>query len=87
LSETLDRVVDEIAAAPQSAAALTLYALVSTLEFEQAGFLFKLIKLRDLTPEQRKLAYQLIELMAQNANAGIEWDRAKERMDNLVRGE
>jgi hypothetical protein len=87
LSETLDRVVDEIAAAPQSAAALTLYALVSTLEFEQAGFLFKLIKLRDLTPEQRKLAYQLIELMAQNANAGIEWNRAKERMDNLVRGE
>jgi hypothetical protein len=87
LSETLDRVVDEIAAAPQSAAALTLYALVSTLEFEQAGFLFKLIKLRDLTPEQRKLAYQLIELMAQNANAGIEWDRAKARMDNLVRGE
>jgi hypothetical protein len=61
--------------------------LVSTLEFEQAGFLFKLIKLRDLTPEQRKLAYQLIELMAQNANAGIEWDRAKARMDNLVRGE
>lgn len=87
MSETLDRVVDEIAAAPQSAAALTLYALVSTLEFEQAGFLFKLIKLRDLTPEQRKLAYQLIELMAQNANAGIEWDRAKARMDNLVRGE
>ena len=87
MSETLDRVVDEIAAAPQSAAALILYALVSTLEFEQAGFLFKLIKLRDLTPEQRKLAYQLIELMAQNANAGIEWDRAKERMDNLVRGE
>ena len=87
MSETLDRVVDEIAAAPQSAAALTLYALVSTLEFEQAGFLFKLIKLRDLTTGQRKLAYQLIELMAQNANAGIEWDRAKERMDNLVRGE
>lgn len=86
MSGTLDRVVEEIAAAPHSAAALTLYALVSTLEFEQAGCLFKLIKLRDLSSEQRVLAYQLIELMAQDANAGVEWGRAKQRMDSLVRG-
>ena len=86
MSETLDRVVDEIAAAPQSAAALTLYALISTLEFEQAGCLFKLVKLRDLTKEQRQLAYRLIESMARSTNAGIEWDRAKQRMDDLIRG-
>lgn len=86
MSETLDRVVDEIAAAPQSAAALTLYALISTLEFEQAGCLFKLVKLRDLTKEQRQLAYRLIESMARSTNAGIEWDRAKRRMDDLIRG-
>jgi hypothetical protein len=77
--------VAEIAAAPHSAAALTLYALVSTLEHEQAGYLFKLEKLRDLSASQRVLAYRLIELMAQARNRGRDWQAAKARMDGLVR--
>ena len=40
--------VAEIAREPHSAAALTLYALASTLEFERAGYLFKLVKLRSV---------------------------------------
>ena len=60
---TLDAVVELIEAAPQSAAALTLYALVSTLEFEKAGYLFKLDKLKALDPGGRGLAYGLLELM------------------------
>lgn len=83
--ELLDAVVAEIAAAPQSAAALTLYALVSTLEFERAGYLFKLVKLRDLEPAQRRLAFGLMELMASGGNTGAAWDNAKSRMDALVR--
>ena len=63
MTEVLDEVIEQIAAEPHSAAALTLYALVSTLEFEQAGHLFKLIKLRDLSARQRQIAYRLIELM------------------------
>lgn len=81
----LDEVVQLIDAGPHSAAALTLYALISTLEYESAGCLFKLTKLRDMDAVQRSLAYELMELMAVSANHGEEWDRAKARMDELVR--
>lgn len=86
MTPTLEAVVAEVAAAPQSAAALTLYALVSTLEFERAGYLFKLLKLRDLSAAQRQLAYRLIEMMAEGQNQGADWRSAKARMDGLVRG-
>lgn len=86
MSNLLDELVAEVASAPDSAAALTLYALASTLEYERAGYLFKLAKLRDLAPAQRALAYRLMELMAEGGNAGSEWDTAKARLDRLVRG-
>ncbi|MCB1791081.1 MAG: hypothetical protein KDJ24_12360 [Gammaproteobacteria bacterium] len=85
MTSVLDEVLEQIAAAPHSAAALTLYALVSTLEFEQAGYLFKLVKLRDLSPSQREIAYRLMELMADGNNAGPAWDTAKHKMDAIVR--
>lgn len=85
MSADLEALVAEIAAAPHSAAALTLYALASTLEFEQAGYLFKLVKLRDLSESQRQLAYRLMELMAEGRNRGEDWQQAKARMDALVR--
>lgn len=85
MNELLGQVADEITAAPHSAAALTLYALVSTLEHERAGCLFKLDKLRDLSPAQRQLAYRLMELMAEQGNSGPAWDAAKARLDELVR--
>jgi hypothetical protein len=85
VSEVLDRVVAEIASEPHSAAALTLYALVATLEFERAGYLFKLVKMRDLSARQRQLAYELIELMIAGDNQGPVWEQAKGKMDALVR--
>lgn len=85
-TKPMDEVVKLVAAAPHSAPALTLYALVSTLEYESSGCLFKLTKLRDLQPAHRLLAYDVMELMAAGANQGQEWDRAKARLDELVRG-
>lgn len=85
MNADLEALVAEIAAAPDSAAALTLYALVSTLEFEQAGYLFKLVKLRDLSASQRQLAYRLMEMMAEGRNSGEDWRRAKAQLDALVR--
>ena len=85
MNEVLARIVAEIEAAPRSAAALTLYALVATLEFERAGYLFKLAKLRDLSAAQRQLAYQLIEAVIGGTDRGAEWQRAKTHLDGLVR--
>lgn len=83
--QTLNQVLAIIEAAPHSAPALTLYALISTLEFEKAGYLFKLDKFKDLDAEQRQLAYGLIEHMVDGQIGDSAWQAAKERMDALVR--
>jgi hypothetical protein len=59
--------------------------MVNTMDYEQAGCLFKLNKLRDLRPEERQLAYALMELMVEQGNSGPEWEQAKSRMDECVR--
>mgnify|MGYP001813204229 CR=1 FL=1 len=83
--QLLDELVGIVKKAPHSAAALTLYAMVNTMDYEQAGCLFKLNKLRDLQPDERRLAYALMELMVEKGNSGKAWETAKQRMDELVR--
>lgn len=83
---TLQSIIELIERAPHSAPALTLYALVSTLEFEKAGYLFKLDKLKDLDAPQRRLAYDLMEMMVAGQVGDAAWESAKARMDELVRG-
>jgi hypothetical protein len=84
--QALDDAVALVEQAPESAAALTLYALVNTLEYEQAGWLFKLTKLKDLQAEHRPLAYALMELAARGRVGDSRWQEAKVRLDRAVRG-
>ena len=84
-TEVLQQVTGLIESDPHSAPALTLYALVNTLEFPRAGYLFKLDKLKDLDTGQRRLAYEPIELMIDGRVGSDEWTRAKTQMDELVR--
>ncbi|RMG32711.1 MAG: hypothetical protein D6720_12815 [Gammaproteobacteria bacterium] len=83
--EVLGAVAEVIESDPHSAAALTLYALVNTLEYPKAGYLFKLDKLRDLSPAHRQLAYRLMDMIAGDQIGSAVWQAAKERMDELVR--
>jgi hypothetical protein len=84
--DALQQALAAVEQAPESASALTLYALVSTLEYERAGCLFKLTKLRDLEPGHRPIAYGLMELMAEQAVGDPTWLDVKARMDRAVRG-
>ncbi|WP_041069587.1 hypothetical protein [Thiolapillus brandeum] len=84
-TSVLDDILELMRLAPHSANSLVLYALVNTLEYEAAGCLFKLTKLRDLDARGRSLAYALMELMAEGGNCGDAWEAAKARMDELVR--
>ena len=84
--DVLQKVVDIVRAQPHSGLSLGLYALVSTLKMEQSGYMYMLRKLRDLNPEQRQLAYGLMELMAENGNRGEAWEAALEAMDAAVKG-
>jgi hypothetical protein len=86
VSESLTETIAAIEAAPESAAALTLYALVTTLEYDRAGRLFKLSKLGDLGPEQRQIAYALMERSVVEGIGDPAWTEAKARIDRAIRG-
>jgi hypothetical protein len=85
-SDILQQVVDLIKANPHGGVSLNLYALVSTLRMEKGGYMYMLRKLRDLSAEDRRLAYGLMELMAEHGNQGAEWEAALQAMDEAVRG-
>lgn len=80
----LQKITDIIKADPQSGLSLNLYALVSTLRMEKSGYLYMLRKLRDLSAEQRVLAYELMELMATHGNQGEDWEAALAAMDEAI---
>ncbi len=85
-SQAIEQTIAAIEAAPESAAALTLYALVNTLEYDRAGRLFKLSKLGDLAPEQRRIAYALMERSVVDGIGDPAWVEAKARIDRAIRG-
>lgn len=70
----------------RSGQSLLLYALVKTLSIPQAGHMYLLTKLKEMTPETRQLAYGLMELMAQGACHKEEWREAEQRMDKAIGG-
>ncbi|MGB5830544.1 MAG: hypothetical protein WBG92_00940 [Thiohalocapsa sp.] len=86
-ADVLQQALAAIEQAPESATALTLYALVNTLEYESAGCLFKLTKLRDLAAPHRPIAYGLMELMVEQGVGAEGWADAKARMDRAIRGQ
>ncbi len=86
MNDVLEKVVHSIRENPQGGESLVLYALVSTLRMEKSGYLFMLRKFRDLSAENRQLAYELIELMAKNQNSGEQWEQALRDMDAAIKG-
>lgn len=80
----LDETVSAIAADPDSGQSLLLYALIKTLSTEKGGCVFLLTKLRDMTPATRRLAYGLMELMAQGVNRTPDWGAAVARIDQAI---
>ena len=78
--DTLPQALAVVASEPHSAASSILYALVSTLEYERAGCLFKLTELEVLDQATRRLACDLMELLAASGNTGDAWERTRARM-------
>ena len=86
MNDILNQVTKVIETNPHSAESLILYALISTLRMEKGGYMFMLRKLRDLSPDNRQLAYELIELMAINGNQGEAWENALVSLDSAIKG-
>ncbi|GMQ83968.1 MAG: hypothetical protein BMS9Abin06_0716 [Gammaproteobacteria bacterium] len=81
----LQKIVNIIKINPHSGLSLNLYALISTLRMEKSGYMYMLRKLRDLPAEHRAIAYELMELMAENGNQGEVWDAAVQAMDEAIK--
>ncbi|MEJ2508897.1 MAG: hypothetical protein P8009_05375 [Gammaproteobacteria bacterium] len=86
IGDVLEAVARLVEADPRSGQALLFYALLKTLDTEQGGHMYMLRKLRELSPENRRLAYGLMELMAQESNRGAAWEDVLARVDQAVRG-
>jgi hypothetical protein len=81
---TLEEVVQVIEATPRSGQALLLFALAKTLDVPKTGHMYMLKKLQEMDAETRRLAYGLMELMAQQGNQGDEWNQAIARMEKAI---
>ena len=85
LVEVLDRVHDVIQSSPHSSQSLLLFALMKTLDIEKGGHMYMLEKLKDMTPESRQLAYQLMELMAAKEIHNDLWNEKVQLIETAIR--
>lgn len=84
--EILEQVVELIETSPRSGQALLLFALAKTLDVPKTGHMYMLKKLQEMDPATRRLAYGLMELMAQQGNQGDTWNNAVSRMEAAIQG-
>lgn len=82
----LEKIIQEITNDPRSGQSLLLFALVATLNVEKTGHMYMLGKLKEFTPENRQLAYEVIELMARNESSRETWQQAFNKMEAAIRG-
>ncbi len=82
----LEEIVKAIESTPRSGQALLLFALAKTLDVPKTGHMYMLKKLQEMDADTRRLAYGLMELMAQQGNHGDEWQGAISRMEAAIQG-
>ena len=82
----LEKITQEITGDPRSGQSLLLFALMATLNVEKTGHMYLLGKLKEFTPENRQLAYGVIELMANNEIGNDAWHKAYADMEAAIRG-
>lgn len=82
----LDKIAEQIVDDPRSGQSLLLFALAATLNVEKTGHMYMLSKLKEFTPENRQLAYAVIELMAKGEIGNEAWHQAYAKMESAIRG-
>lgn len=85
INEILDKVYSIVKESPHSGQSLSLFALLKTLDIPKGGHMYTLEKLKDMTPENRQLAYGMMELMADNQTQSEEWKIKLELIETAIR--
>ena len=83
----LEKITQQISNDPRSGQSLLLFALLATLNVEKTGHMYMLGKLKEFTPENRQLAYGVIEMMANNEIGDDAWHQAYTQMETAIRGQ
>ena len=86
MSTVLEEITQQISNDPRSGQSLLLFALMATLNVEKTGHMYMLGKLKEFTPENRQLAYGVIEMMANNEIGDQAWQQAYDQMETAIRG-
>ena len=82
----LEKITQQIIEDPRSGQSLLLFALAATLNVEKTGHMYMLSKLKEFTPDNRQLAYGIIELMANGGVGNEAWHQAYAQMETAIRG-
>jgi hypothetical protein len=81
----LEAITRQVEASPTAGQSLILYGLVKMLSTEDNAVL-SLKKLRELSAENRHLAYGLMELYACGAASEATWQEHIQRLDRAITG-
>jgi hypothetical protein len=85
-NDVLESIYQIIKAQPHSGQSLLLFALLKTLDVQQGGHMYLLGKLKELTPENRQLAYAVMEMMASNKIYDENWQTKLQLIEAAIRG-
>lgn len=81
----LEKITQQIVDDPRSGQSLLLFALLATLNVEKTGHMYMLSKLKEFSPENRQLAYGVIELMAKGDIGNEAWNQAYAKIESAIR--
>lgn len=84
-NDVLESVHQVIKSDPHAAQSLLLFALLKTLDIQKGGHMYLLSKLKDMSAENRQLAYGLMEMMAQNQTLSLEWQEKLQLIESAIR--
>lgn len=84
--QALQIVVEEVERAPASGRALWLFGLMSALNAETSGALYRLRKLSEMDVKTRAMAYGLMEYAAGTGIGEPAWQEAFRRVERAIRG-
>ena len=84
-NEILDKVFEVIKAEPHSGQSLLLFALLKTLDIPKGGHMYMLGKLKQMSPENRELAFGLMTLMAEDKTQDDEWKDKVQMIESAIR--
>jgi len=83
--DVLDKIFQIIKESPHSGQSLLLFALLKTLDIQKGGHMYMLSKLKEMTPETRQLAYQLMEMMAAGQTLSEQWQVTLQKIEAAIR--